>query len=98
MGDISHFSFKSVKFLTKNIERLAFVVIRLHNSDADIKIKSRSEFHQPAVPRALDNIMLSIFLIFLRTGFIPNHTAHILSQILLIDKVTCKAKLIFHKR
>ena len=51
MGDISHFSFKSVKFLTKNIERLAFEGIRLHNSDADIKIKSRSEFHQPAVSR-----------------------------------------------
>ena len=48
MGDISHFSFKSVKFLTKNIERLAFEGIILHNCDADIKIKSRSE---PAVPR-----------------------------------------------
>ena len=33
------------------MERLAFEGISLHNSDADIKIKSRSEFHQPAVPR-----------------------------------------------
>ena len=51
VGDISHFSFKSVKNFTKNIDRLAFEGISIHNSDADVKMNSRSEFHQPAVPR-----------------------------------------------
>ena len=44
VGDISHFSFK-------NIDRLAFEGVSIHNSDADVKMNSRSEFHQPAVPR-----------------------------------------------
>ena len=51
VGDISHFSFKSVKCFTKNIDRLAFEGININNSKADIKMNSRSEFHQPAVPR-----------------------------------------------
>ena len=79
VGDISHFSFKSAEYFTKNIDILAFEGISIHNSDADIKMNSRSEFHQPAVPRVALTIEVqerdtcrTIFNLF-SLYKIPNH-------------------------
>ena len=101
----------------------AFEGISIHNSDADIKMNSRSEFHQPAVPRVamtnevherahgswlynaehICNFSPDWFLCFIvlpylicfhfpKSQIIPNHTTHILSQIISIDKVTLITK------
>ena len=84
-GDISHFIFKSAEYFTKNIDILAFEGISIHNSDADIKMNSKSEFHQPAVPRVALTIEVqerdtcrTIFHLFFLSVLI-------LSQILSID-------------
>ena len=52
VGDINNFSFKAVKCFNKTIDRLAFEGVQIPNSDADIVMNSKSEFHQPAIPRA----------------------------------------------
>ena len=52
VGDINNFSFKSVKVFPKIIDRLAFEGVNIHNSKANIIMNSKSEFHQPATPRA----------------------------------------------
>ena len=52
VGDINNFSLKAVKCFTKTIDRLAFEGVQIHNSGADIVMNSKSEFHQPAIPRA----------------------------------------------
>ena len=76
VGDISHFCFKSAEYF---IDILAFEGISIHNSDADIKMNSRSEFHQPAVPRVALTIEVqerdtcrTIFNLF-SLYKIPNH-------------------------
>ena len=76
VGDISHFCFKSAEYF---IDILAFEGFSIHNSDADIKVNSRSEFHQPAVPRVALTIEVqerdtcrTIFNLF-SLSKIPNH-------------------------
>ena len=51
VGDINNFSFKSVRCFSKVIDRLAFEGVNIHNSNANIVMNSKSEFHQPATPR-----------------------------------------------
>ena len=45
-------TFSSVKIFNKVIDRLAFEGVNIHNSSANINMNSKSEFHQPAIPRA----------------------------------------------
>ena len=51
VGDINNFNFKSVRCFTKVIDRLAFEGVNIHNSEANVIMNSKSEFHQPATPR-----------------------------------------------
>ena len=52
VGDINNFSFSAVKCFNKTIDRLAFEGVQIHNSNANIVMNSKSEFHHPAIPRA----------------------------------------------
>ena len=49
--DPSHLKLKVIKTFRKSLERQACEATRISHNDADIPMNSRSEFHQPSIPR-----------------------------------------------
>ena len=48
IGDVSAFSFKSVKTFKKCLERQVYEGCMINRSDADIKMNSKAEWNQPS--------------------------------------------------
>ena len=51
LGDISTFTFKSEKIFKKPLDRQCFEGVTITNRNCDIKMNSKSEFHQPLCMR-----------------------------------------------
>ena len=51
IGDIATFTFKSEKIFRKPLDRQCFEGVTITNRKCDIKMNSKSEFHQPMCMR-----------------------------------------------
>ena len=53
IGDVSSFSFRSVRTFKKPLDRQCFEGVMINRSDADIKLNGKAEFHQPSEVRVV---------------------------------------------